>query len=82
LLYFYKVRIHGENSNILNVRYSYGLNPQLRNAILQLFKNRIIMIQLHDKNLFPFISAKEIEFAITKMVQQVEDDFIDETPYL
>jgi hypoxanthine phosphoribosyltransferase len=37
------------------------------------------MIQLHDK-FVPFISAKEIEFAITKMVQQVEDDFIDETP--
>jgi hypoxanthine phosphoribosyltransferase len=38
------------------------------------------MIQLHDKQFVPFISAKEIEFAITKMVQQVEDDFIDETP--
>jgi hypoxanthine phosphoribosyltransferase len=37
------------------------------------------MIQ-HDKQFVPFISAKEIEFAITKMVQQVEDDFIDETP--
>jgi hypoxanthine phosphoribosyltransferase len=31
------------------------------------------MIQLHDKQFVPFIS-KEIEFAITKMVQQVEDD--------
>jgi hypoxanthine phosphoribosyltransferase len=38
------------------------------------------MIQLHDKQFVPFISAKEIEFAIKKMVQQVEDDFIDETP--
>jgi hypoxanthine phosphoribosyltransferase len=38
------------------------------------------MIQLHDKQFVPFISAKEIEFAITKMVQQVEDDFIDEIP--
>jgi hypoxanthine phosphoribosyltransferase len=37
------------------------------------------MIQLHDKQFVPFISAKEIEFAIQKMVQQVEDDFIDET---
>jgi hypoxanthine phosphoribosyltransferase len=36
------------------------------------------MIQLHDKQFVPFISEKEIEFAITKMVQQVEDDFIDE----
>jgi hypoxanthine phosphoribosyltransferase len=38
------------------------------------------MIQLHDKQFVPFISAKEIEFAIAKMVAQVEDDFADETP--
>ena len=38
------------------------------------------MIQLHDKQFVPFISAKEIEFALTKMVAQIEDDFIDETP--
>lgn len=38
------------------------------------------MIQLHDKQFVPFISAKEIEFAITKMVAQVEADFADETP--
>ena len=38
------------------------------------------MIQLHDKQFVPFISATEIEFAITKMVSQVEADFADETP--
>lgn len=39
-----------------------------------------IMIQLHDKQFVPFISAKEIDFAITKMVAQVQDDFGDEIP--
>ena len=38
------------------------------------------MIQLHDKQFVPFISAKEINFAIAKMVAQIEDDFFDETP--
>ncbi len=38
------------------------------------------MIQLHDKQFVPFISAKEIDFAIAKMVSQVEADFADETP--
>jgi len=38
------------------------------------------VIQLHDKQFVPFISAKEINFAIAKMVAQIEDDFFDETP--
>ena len=38
------------------------------------------MIQLHDKQFVPFISAQEIDFAIAKMVSQVEADFADETP--
>jgi hypoxanthine phosphoribosyltransferase len=38
------------------------------------------MIQLHEKQFVPFISAKEIDFAIAKMVAQVEADFADETP--
>lgn len=42
--------------------------------------NRKIMIQLHDKQFVPFISAKEIDFAVAKMVAQIEDDFADETP--
>ena len=47
---------------------------------LRIILNKRIMIQLHDKQFVPFISAKEIEFALTKMVAQIEDDFADETP--
>jgi hypoxanthine phosphoribosyltransferase len=38
------------------------------------------MIQLHDKQFVPFISAKEIDFALSKIVAKVEDDFGDDTP--
>ncbi|MEL1240025.1 hypoxanthine phosphoribosyltransferase [Flavobacterium flavipallidum] len=38
------------------------------------------MIQLHDKEFVPFISAEEIDFAIKQMVAQIEDDFADEIP--
>jgi len=38
------------------------------------------MIQLHDKQFVPFISAEEIDFAIQKMVVQIEADFVDEIP--
>ncbi|GIZ07361.1 hypoxanthine phosphoribosyltransferase [Flavobacterium sp. UMI-01] len=38
------------------------------------------MIQLHDKQFVPFISAQEIEFAIQQIVQMVENDFVGETP--
>lgn len=38
------------------------------------------MIRLHDKQFAPFISAKEIEFAIQQIVQMVENDFVGETP--
>jgi hypoxanthine phosphoribosyltransferase len=67
----------------LMVLHSYGFKNEFSTQkflSLLIILNRIIMIQLHDKQFVPFISAKEIEFAITKMVQQVEDDFIDETP--
>jgi hypoxanthine phosphoribosyltransferase len=37
-------------------------------------------IRLHDKQFKPFISAKEIDFAIENMVKEIEDDFTDETP--
>ena len=47
---------------------------------LPIILNMKIMIQLHDKQFVPFISAKEIDFAITKMVAQIEDDFMDEIP--
>lgn len=38
------------------------------------------MIQLHDKQFVPFISAQEIDFAIAEMARQVEADFADEVP--
>lgn len=38
------------------------------------------MIQLHDKQFVPFISAQEIDFAIAKIAALVEDDFEDEIP--
>jgi hypoxanthine phosphoribosyltransferase len=37
-------------------------------------------IQLHDKAFTPFISAQEIDFALTNIAKQIEDDFIDEIP--
>ena len=38
------------------------------------------MIQLHDKQFVPFISAPEIDFAIAKMAALVVADFADEIP--
>jgi len=38
------------------------------------------MIQLHDKQFVPFISAAEIDFAIASMAAQVEADFADDVP--
>lgn len=38
------------------------------------------MIQLHDKQFVPFISAEEIDFAIATMASQVEADFADDVP--
>jgi hypoxanthine phosphoribosyltransferase len=37
-------------------------------------------ILLHDKLFVPFISAKEIDFAIANMAKQIEDDFLEEIP--
>ena len=37
------------------------------------------MIQLHDKQFVPFISAQEIDFAIAEMAALVAADFADET---
>jgi len=47
--------------------------------ICRLFKT-LNMIQLHDKQFVPFISAEEIDFAIATMAAQVEADFADEIP--
>ena len=38
------------------------------------------MIQLHDKQFVPFISAQEIDFALAQLARLVEDDFAEETP--
>jgi hypoxanthine phosphoribosyltransferase len=38
------------------------------------------LIQLHDKQFIPFISAKEIDFAIATIASKVEADFADEIP--
>lgn len=38
------------------------------------------MIQLHDKQFVPFISAKEIDLAITKLVTKISADYSNETP--
>lgn len=47
---------------------------------LRIILNLKIMIQLHDKQFVPFISANEIDFAIAKLAAQIQDDFADETP--
>ena len=47
--------------------------------LCRLFKT-LKMIQLHDKQFVPFISAEEIDFAIATMAAQVESDFADEIP--
>jgi len=38
------------------------------------------MIQLHDKQFVPFISSEEIDFALTNIARQMDDDFFDEIP--
>lgn len=48
--------------------------------ICKLFQNPTSVIQLHDKEFVPFISAQEIDFAIANMAQEVEADFGDEVP--
>jgi hypoxanthine phosphoribosyltransferase len=47
---------------------------------LQIILKKEKVIQLHDKQFVPFISAQEIDFAIAKIAALVEDDFADETP--
>ena len=38
------------------------------------------MLQIHDRHFIPFISSKELDFAIAAMAKQVENDFADEVP--
>lgn len=53
-----------------------------RNAAhcLYLQLKKTALIQLHNKEFAPFISAAEIDFAIAEMARQVEADFADEIP--
>lgn len=46
---------------------------------VKLFKTTSV-IQLHDKHFVPFISAEEIDFALSTMAAQVEADFADDVP--
>lgn len=48
--------------------------------IFAAYRKIIKLIQLHDKQFVPFISAEEIDFAIATMASQVEADFADEIP--
>jgi hypoxanthine phosphoribosyltransferase len=52
----------------------------LKSLSLQIILKPKKVIQLHDKQFVPFISAEEIDFAIATMAAQVEADFADETP--
>jgi hypoxanthine phosphoribosyltransferase len=52
----------------------------LKSLSLQIIFKLKKVIQLHDKQFVPFISAQEIDFAIAKIAALVEDDFADETP--
>jgi hypoxanthine phosphoribosyltransferase len=62
-------------------KYKSIVNSQFRNPYLcKLFLKRKKVIQLHDKQFVPFISAQEIDFAIAKIAALVEDDFAEETP--
>ncbi len=47
---------------------------------MQLISKPKKVIQLHDKQFVPFISAEEIDFAIATMAAQVEADFADDVP--
>ena len=38
------------------------------------------MIHLHDKTFEPFISSEEIDFAVSNMAKQMDDDFFDDIP--
>ena len=52
----------------------------MKSLSLQIILKKKKVIQLHDKQFVPFISAEEIDFAIAKIAALVEDDFADETP--
>ncbi len=47
---------------------------------LQTIQIKFIVIKIHDKEFVPFISRKELDFAVASMAKQVENDFGDEVP--
>lgn len=47
---------------------------------MQLISKPKKVLQLHDKQFEPFISAEEIDFAVASMAAQVEADFAEDTP--
>ena len=47
---------------------------------LQTIQIKFIVIQIHDKEFVPFISRKELDFAVASMAKQVQNDFGDEVP--
>lgn len=51
-----------------------------QNCIFAPYPKHIAVIQLHDKQFVPFISADELDFAIAEIAQLVEADFGDEIP--
>ena len=48
--------------------------------ICELFQTILLVIQIHDKHFVPFISSTELDFAVSTMAKQVENDFADEVP--
>jgi hypothetical protein len=84
LTIFYKDQYSSiQNRNFVNIQHSFmllNLISKFRNCYLaHYFKTSII--QLLINNLF-HLFHKEIEFVLTKMVAQIEDDFADEIPVL
>lgn len=48
---------------------------------MQIIPNpQVIVIQLHDKQFVPFISAAEIDEAVARMAAKISEDMKDETP--
>jgi hypoxanthine phosphoribosyltransferase len=77
------VHLRSKLGIFLVVRYSSAFNSDLATQkflSLSIILNRKIMIQLHDKQFVPFISANEIAEAIDKMAAEVTADLGTEIP--
>ena len=78
LIFFWNSVLIGCNFD-LKVQINCQLS-NLKSLSLQIIFKKKKVIQLHDKQFVPFISAQEIDFAIAKIAALVEDDFAEETP--